>query len=290
MTQSKRSEGRDRACLVAKVIVGVIAFGGFFGCQTPQIVQDAFPAPKIYEGRTLDYEEAQLSEISARKRIEEIDQQFAEPRTRGRVRLSQETAQYSISRESNYGSLWRGARACAWLAGDAGSPTERRDCALDGITWGKAAVEKDSTSAESYYYLAINYLHLFDLQFRREPALARRIEENLKMARSLDPHVDNCGPSRALGFITIKMVDQPLLSFGSRSEGIFYLKEATQTCNGFGKNYLVLAKALIEIEDYAGARAALDTLVSLPSPHDHTVDHQKWLAEASHLLTDLPGI
>ena len=226
----RRSEGRRGRSSGVRfgAIVAAMAIGGLLGCHAPEIVEDTFPAHMIYEGRTLAYEEANLSEITAQKRLDEIDRQFAEPRTPAGVRLSQETCQYSITGESHYGALWRGSRACAWLAGDAASSSERSNCALDGIAWGKAAVERDSADASSYYYLAINYLHLFDMQLVKERRLAGRIKENLRMARSLDPQVDHCGPSRALGLLIVMMVDQPLLSLGTRSGGITLLKEATQ--------------------------------------------------------------
>lgn len=244
----------------------------------------------VMERNQLKYEVAQLSKAALEKRMKEIDDAYAEPRTPASVNLSLETSSLSISQENGYGALWRGARACAWLARHAVSRAQKEDYAFKGIAFGREAVKRASTLAESYYYLALNegiLLEMRDYSLRR---FARDMKGHLLMARSLDPGLDHCGPQRALGRLMVKTRKFPSYGTGDYQGGIRQLEEARERCPTFGANHLELAEALIEGGEHARARAVLNEMVDLPHPPDHSADHQRWLARASELLSDLPGL
>ncbi len=239
---------------------------------------------------SLPYEPAALTESALAKRMKEIDQQYAEPRTPAGVKLSRETSLHSISSVNNYGALWRGARACAWLANHS-TRGEQEAYAKQGVWWGKEAVSKAKSSvhAESYYYYGLNLKRLFEIRRMKPDKLALRTKEHLSMAYYLDSTLDHCGPARELGELLVATREYPLLSIGTAEEGMAYLRQATEECPQFGGNHLAYAGALLEIGDFDGARAALDQLMALPSPPDHSADHVEWLAQASRLYNDLPG-
>ena len=159
-----------------------------------------------------------------------------------------------------------------------------------GIRWGREAVKRDSTLADSYYYLALNEGRLLELRDYKLRKLAREMKGHLLMAGQIDPSVDFCGPKRALGRLLVQARKHPSFSIGNYAEGLQYLEEARQDCPTFGENYLATAEALIVGGEFERARTLLNQMVDMPGPPDHSADHQHWLTKASDLLNDLPGL
>lgn len=281
--RKRRSEGGELLIVGSSCLV----FLFFTGCEQ---VDGLIELEDMLERNQLKYEAAQLSEASLTKRMQEIDDAYAEPRSPASVNLSLETSLYSISRHNGYAALWRGARACAWLARNAKIRSEKEEHALLGIAWGKEAVKRDSARAESYYYLALNEGILLELRDYSLQKFARNMKGNLLMAHELDSGLEHCGPERVLGQLMVKTRKLPLYGIGSYQLGIEKLEAARDRCPDYGDNYIALAEALIEGGDYARARTLLNEMVDLPGPPDHSADHQHWLARASELLADLPGL
>ena len=283
--RSERWAGRG----VGGLVLGVscLALLGFAGCQQ---VEGLVELEDMLERNQLKYETAQLSEASLSKRMKEIDDAYAEPRTWAKVSLSLETSLLSISPHNGYQALWRGARACAWLSRNAPTESEKENFAFLGIAWGREAIRRDSTRAESYYYLGLSEGLLLERRDFKLQKFAREMKGHLLMAEQIDPGVDFCGPKRALGRLLVTARKHPTFSIGSYSEGVTYLEEARDECPTFGENYLALAEALIEAGEYERARSLLNQMVDMPGPPDHSADHQHWLARASDLLADLPGL
>ena len=98
---------------------------------------------------------APLPATVLKERIDEIDQSYAEPRTVYRVSHSLGTSKDSVSSGNNYQSLWRGVRACSWLALNHENAAEKKKFALEGIYLGREARKKTSVQVEAYYYSAI---------------------------------------------------------------------------------------------------------------------------------------
>ena len=93
-----------------------------------------------------------------------------------------------------------------------------------------------------------------------------------------------------LGRLLAQSRRYPLYSIGDSAQGVEYLEAAMENCPTFGENYLALAEALIDSGDYERARTLLNQMVAMPGPPDHSADHEHWLARASDLLNDLPGL
>ena len=287
--QKRRSEGYGRVRGVQLVAAGVswLIVLAFAGCKE---VDGLVQLEDMLERKHLKYETAQLSKAGLAKRMKEIDDTYAEPRTWAKVELSLETSSLSISPEDGYASLWRGARACAWLSLNAPTRAEEHRFAYLGIAWGREAVKRDSTSAQSYYYLALSEGRLLELRDYKLRKFAQDMKGHLLMAGQIDPRVDFCGPKRALGRLLVLSRKQPNFSIGNFAEGLAYLEEARRDCPTFGENYLALAEAMIDGGELERARTLLNQMVDMPGPPDHSADHQHWLAKASDLLNDLPGL
>ena len=144
-------------------------------------------------------------------------------------------------------------------------------------------------TAEAYYYLGLSQLRYFELSLRKTASFALAAKENLNMAVHLNPQLDHCGPKLALGKLLIAARKVQRNSVGTQDEGVNFIREAAQNCSTFGRNHLELAIALIDTGKHDDARVVLDELFQLPSPPDHTADHQAWLTRGSELLNDLPG-
>ena len=277
--RTKRNDGW-MALAVLLVVAG--------GCD--YVAEVEAPIEQLERRPVLQYEIAQLVPSALERRMQDVDEHFAEPRTLAGVALSLETAEHSISPENGYAALARGARACAWLAEHSLTAADRKKYALRGMAFGFEAVERASTSVESYYYYAKNLAAFLRIKNYERTDLIRSLHSHLLMARQLDPGFDHCGPDRELAKFYAATRKLTSLGLGSLGKAEDLLQSAIDQCSSFGANYLVLAEILIERQDEGRARAVLDQLMDLPNPPDHAVEHQRWLARASELLGELPGL
>lgn len=235
------------------------------------------------------YEIKDLTPQALRARAEQIDGNYAEPRTTKRVALSYKTSMDSISPADGYAALWRGARACAWLAENSTDPSKREAFALKGIAMGREAVAKASARVESHYYLALCYARLADVRKDASRDLLREMRDCMRFACSLNDRFDSCGPHRFLGRLMVETADYPFYAMGSYSEGLNHLKQAAVLCPDYGENHLVYARALLKDGQDEEARAELEKVISSPRPPDRSAEYDSWLAEATRLLRELPG-
>ena len=120
------------------------------------------------------------------ERIGEIDKSYEEPRTVYRVSHSLGTSKDSVSSGNGYQSLWRGVRACSWLALNHQNPEEKKKYALEGVYLGREARQKTSLQAEAYYYSAICIGALLDAVKEPSTKLLREMKYCLEVAHELD--------------------------------------------------------------------------------------------------------
>ena len=262
---------------------------GMTGCLQ-QYLDDEF----VIGPRQVEIDTSELSPTLLADRIQEIDNHYAEPRTPARVALSLETSLISISPVNDYEALWRGIRACSWLAKHYPSPSARKQYALRGVALGQQARAKISSRVESYYYTAQCQLALIEQGYFVARPTYREAEERLKIAVALDPSFDHCGPHRALGKLLLAASERALVSRkGIRrtrlSEALDHVSKAVESCPEYGENRLALAQASIARQDYETARASLEEVLVSGTPEDSTAAHQRWLEEANGLLMDLAG-
>ena len=224
-----------------------------------------------------------------KERIDEIDQSYAEPRTIYRVSHSLGTSKDSVSPGNNYQSLWRGVRACAWLAVNHENPAEKKKYALEGIYLGREARQKTSVQAEAYYYSAICIGALLETIKEPRSKLLREMKYCLEVAHELDGTHDHGGPARVLGTLIVGASDYDFAGFsvGSLEEGIATLEAACSKAPMFGENWLLLAKALADAEEYQRALAAIEKVFAAEIPPDYSVEHKDWLIQAQTLKSGI---
>ncbi len=238
----------------------------------------------------LKYEAQNLTPAALEERMREVDEFYAEPRFFGKVLASYETSLKSISERNGYAALWRGARACAWIALDPTESASRRgEFALKGMAMGKEAVKKASTLPESFYYYALSLGALCDLKKDASRELLHRMRDNMKVAAAIDEKYDYCGPLRFLGELMIKTDPYPTYAVGTLEQGMAHLKRAVELCPEYGENHLVYARALADDGQADLARAELEKVMVSPKPRDRSAEHDAWLELATTLMTDLQG-
>jgi len=282
MLEVKRSgSGLWARALVSCLLVGLA------GCHADVL------APKLedlMEPAKLKYESAGLTPQALEKRMKEVDDLYAEPRSFGKVYASYELCLASISAVNGFEALWRGARACAWIGQDpATSRSERERFALIGMSFGKEAIEKTSTKVESFYYLALSRSALVDLKRDATRTQLKEMREKMLMAKAIDRTYDHCGPLRFLGTLYVSTDPYPTYAVGTVDEGLKLLQRATEECSDFAENHLAYAKALLKDEQYAEARAQLEKVLVSRTPKDHAAEHDAWLREAQEMLTEVQG-
>jgi len=224
-----------------------------------------------------------------KERIEEIDQSYAEPRTIYRVSHSLGASKDSVSPGNNYQSLWRGVRACSWLALNHENPAEKKKYALEGVYLGREARQKTSVQVEAYYYSAICIGALLETIKEPRSKLLREMKYCLEVAHELDGSHDHGGPARVLGSLIVGASDYDFVGFsvGGLEEGIAMLEAACSKAPTFGENWLLLAKALADAEEYQRALTAIEKVFAAEIPADYSVEHKNWLIQAQELKSEI---
>jgi tetratricopeptide (TPR) repeat protein len=284
MRERKRSEGARRAAF-GWIIAGVL--GLVAGCKEMEAI--APDMEDVVRPNRLHYEETNLSPSALEDRMREIDAQFAEPRTPGKVYVSYEASLSSISRVNDYAALWRGTRACAWLARNHPERSQRQAYARKGIAMGREATEKTSKRVESWYYLALSLGAHAEIQGTPNRDTIREMREAIQWALALDNRYDDCGPHRFMGLLMVKSDAYPLYAVGTIKEGLEHLKKAVEMCPDYGENHLAYAEALKDDGQHDLARAELEKVIASMKPKDRTAEHDAWLEKANELMQDLQG-
>ena len=103
----------------------------------------------------------------------------------------------------------------------------------------------------------------------------------METAISLDPSVEEGGPHRALGNLYLKL---PYILGGNLDRSIRHFQKAIQLGSEFGENYLGLAEAYIENEDFTLAKDTLHTLLNIKSRSQKAESMRAWQTEARSFL------
>jgi hypothetical protein len=156
-----------------------------------------------------------------------------------------------------------GARICLLLAERSADHQERCErFAAEGVRWAEIAIEQGAEDdAEVRYFLAAN----LGLAIREHAALAvknmKRLEAELKHARSLDPRVDQCGPGRALGMLYLLAPAWPE-GIGDGDKALEILRECVQRHPKHPLNHVFYARALWDLEEEDAAKEVKHHLVT----------------------------
>jgi len=265
--------------MVAPLVVLVLA-----SCETVPLVSmhDVWD-PQAYRPVFQD-----LSESRLEKNMQEIDEQYAETRTTAKVELSLETSELSVSENNKCAALWRGSRACAWLARHHPDLGARERYASKGIAMGRKAIQYQSTRVEPYYYTALNLGAYAEVKAEQGFVPSKKVLHEAKymaeMAVAMDPTYDFAGPHRFLGKLIVEAADTLTHRIAPWEEGMTHLQKAVELAPGFGQNRLFLAQAYYDDGDYELARVEAEKLYGAPPPPDYTVESEAWRLEAAKLL------
>ncbi len=147
---------------------------------------------------------------------------------------------------------WRLARAWFNLYDELAERNRRDDqrrAAETGYALASEALKKAPRHPGLVYYHAL--LGLCYLDFHRLKALfiVSDIIDGFKLARELDPRMDDAGPDRNLGLLYHQLPGWPL-SVGDDEKALLHLREAARLAPLRAANRLPLAKALADEGEY----------------------------------------
>jgi tetratricopeptide (TPR) repeat protein len=136
------------------------------------------------------------------------------------------------------------------------------------------AIHLNPQSANGYFFRGICRGKLGELQgIWKSLAIIKPLKQDLLTAIKFDPTVDQGGPHRALGKMYLEL---PGILGGSVHKSVDHLRQAVSLGPEFADNYLFLAQAYYENEDY---RSASDTLTKLLKITENSGD----LAKVRHV-------
>jgi tetratricopeptide (TPR) repeat protein len=153
---------------------------------------------------------------------------------------------------------WQFARACFDLAEVATNSTERAAVAEQGIAAARQLIAGQPNSAPGHYYLGMDLAQLARTRGLSALKIVDQMEQEFKMVRELDEHLDHAGADRNLGLL---YRDAPSLgSIGSRSKARQHLQSAVALAPDFPENRLNLIESCIKWNDRNGALRELKAL------------------------------
>ncbi|MDP7556632.1 MAG: TRAP transporter TatT component family protein [Nitrospinaceae bacterium] len=181
--------------------------------------------------------------------------------------------------------LWRQGRNYYQLADKSESETEKIRYFSLCLEQTSKTITRNSKLANGYFFNGLCNGKLGEAQgLWSSLGKIEPLKNDMEIAIKLDPSVNEGGPHRALGNLYLQL---PYLLGGNLERSIAHFQEAVRLGPQFGENYLGLAEAYIQDENY---RLARDTLKNLLEIHSSTQDEtsvREWHAEAHSLLKQI---
>jgi tetratricopeptide (TPR) repeat protein len=144
------------------------------------------------------------------------------------------------------------------------------------------AIQLNNQSARGYFFRGICRGKLGEMQgVWKSLAIITPLKEDLLAAVKFDPSVNQGGPHRALGKLYLEL---PALLGGSVNKSVDHLKQAVSLGPEFADNYLFLAQALYENEDYPSAKNTLMELLKITKKTDNLPKVQNIRQQAHALM------
>ena len=109
-------------------------------------------------------------------------------------------------------------------------------------------------------------------------------KKDMETTISLDSSIEEGGPHRALGNLYLKL---PYILGGDLSLSIAHFKKATSLGSEFGENYLGLAEAYIENDEFILARATLSKIIHMKLNSHNTESLLLWQKKANRLFNQI---
>jgi tetratricopeptide (TPR) repeat protein len=226
------------------------------------------------------------------KHVAQADKFWLERATPGNAEKSLDDLRQALKLAPyNVQTLWRAARACAWLAeraGDAKDKPHQLKLADEGVGYAQRATFVDSDRKEAHYYLAICYAMHADAVPSQGLALVPKMVKSLKKAdEPVGGGVDHSGPDRVLGQIYMNAPPWPT-SVGDVEEAIDKLENACDQNPEYPENHLALAEAYIKTRKYKDARKHLERVLAAEPAPDWAAELPRLKERAGQFLKKLP--
>lgn len=176
---------------------------------------------------------------------------------------------------------WRLARTYYWLGSNASNGTAENyfhHC----IEQADRAIHINKQSAWGYFFRGICRGKLGEMQgVWKSLAIIKPLKQDLLAALKLDPTVSQGGPHRALGKLYLEL---PALLGGSVGKSVDHLQKAVSLGPEFADNYLFLAEAHYENEDYRSAKNTLVELLKITQKSGNLPNVQTIRQQAQELM------
>ncbi|MEQ1759235.1 MAG: TRAP transporter TatT component family protein [Vicinamibacterales bacterium] len=187
--------------------------------------------------------------------------------------------------DNGFESGWKLARACYWLGGHV-PENERRAHYERGIAAAMKALELEPMRPEGHFWVAANMGAMAE-SFGLRAGIRYRgpIKDELETVLRLDPAYEGGSADRALGRWYFRV---PGLFGGSNEKSVEHLQAALKYKPESTATHFFLAETLLEMKRTEEARAALETVIAVPSDPDWIPEDRDFKHKAAELLKTLP--
>jgi len=199
--------------------------------------------------------------------VQEIDRQYESHRTTTQDLLHTESMILKTQEQAGASEAlaWRLARTYYSLAGRSAKEAAKKyynSC----LEQAEQTIALDIKSAWGFYLRGLCRGKLGEMQgLWSSLAMISPLKKDFKQAVKLDPSVSQGGPHRALGKLYLEL---PGLLGGSVDKSVDHLKQAVVLGPKYADNYLFLADALYEQENYRTAKNTLQDLLTIIGESD----------------------
>ena len=180
------------------------------------------------------------------------------------------------------GIFWRMGRTYFKLGEKSNAKSEKIRYFLLCIEYAGKTLKINSKSAHGYFFNGLCNGRLGQVQgIWSSLGKIKPFKNDMETAIRLDPSVNEGGPHRALANLYLKL---PYLLGGDLDRSIIHFREAVRLGPEFGENYLGLAEAYIENENFILAKDTLRTLLNMESRSQKEESMRAWQIEARSIL------
>ena len=183
------------------------------------------------------------------------------------------------------GIFWRMGRTYFKLGEKSNAKSEKTRYFLLCIEYAGKTLKINSKSAQGYFFNGLCNGSLGQVQgLWSSLGKIKPFKNDMETAIRLDPSVNEGGPHRALANLYLKL---PYLLGGDLDRSIIHFREAVRLGPEFGENYLGLAEAYIQNEDFLLARDTLQAILEIKSSLQRDESITEWHTEARSSLQKL---
>jgi tetratricopeptide (TPR) repeat protein len=156
-------------------------------------------------------------------------------------------------------AAWQLGRACFDRAEFPRDNAERASLANEGIAACEQVIARQTNLAAGHYYLAMNLAQLARTKLLGALPLVGRMENEWKIALTLDEKIDYAGPDRYVGLLYRDAPGWPV-SVGDNGKARKHLRRAVELSPNFPENHLNLIESYLAWNESSAAARAADKL------------------------------